>query len=111
MPLYWTKNLWNGSGVFSSLSVCQQACNITDITQEEYKIKVYPNPIIENVTIETNSTKEYHLSLYDLSGKLIEKIEGLKGVSEIQRKLLPSGMYILSVELDDNQFIYPVIIE
>ena len=82
-----------------------------DDNGNEIYIKVYPNPIIENVTIETNSTKEYHLSLYDLSGKLIEKIEGLKGVSEIQRKLLPSGMYMLSVELDNNQFNYPVIIE
>ena len=82
-----------------------------DDNGNEIYIKVYPNPIIENVTIETNSTKEYHLSLYDLSGKLIEKIEGLKGVSELQRKLLPSGMYMLSVELDDNQFNYPVIIE
>lgn len=83
---------------------------IDNLGNEVY-INVYPNPFIENLTIETNFLKAYNLTVYNASGKLIKELYNMKGKSIIKRELLPAGLYILCIELNNKLINYPIIIE
>ncbi len=84
--------------------------SIDDLVNHVY-IHVYPNPVIENFIIETNFSKEYQLSIYNSSGKLIRELNNLKGNIRIERGMLPLGLYILSIDIGKKVFNYPIIIE
>lgn len=78
--------------------------NIKEINDE--KIKIYPNPIIENnwLTIEnTNEVNEIYV--IDISGKVLKssQIVGLQQEIKINFQDVQKGMYLVKVISNDNQ--------
>lgn len=72
------------------------------------KIQVFPNPVNEILKISIDqSFSEVHLNIYDVQGKIIEKlnIEGKKGVYEHNVSKLEKGMYFIQMKDQYYKFI------
>ena len=70
---------------------------------DDYNIKFYPNPFIENITFEfsevpISSAQPLSFSLFDLNGRLLRK-EFIQGHSfTFYSKNLANGMYLFRIE-------------
>jgi len=69
--------------------------------QIENVLKIYPNPVLDNLTIEflleENQTVE--LNLFDLNAKLIKKLSISNGINNFNIHDLAPGEYILNTTL------------
>ncbi len=70
--------------------------SIAENANPNSKIKVYPNPADDYLTIE--SINEQVLELYSMQGELIERITIGSGVTNISIANLPSGVYCLKTQ-------------
>ena len=70
---------------------------------DDYNIKFYPNPFVENITFEfsevpISSAQPLSFSLFDLNGRLLRK-EFIQGHSfTFHSKNLANGMYLFRIE-------------
>jgi hypothetical protein len=70
--------------------------SIAENTNSTSKIKVYPNPADDYLTIE--SVNGQVLELYSLLGELIQRITIGSGVTNISIANLPAGVYYLKAQ-------------
>lgn len=114
---YYTKTVFNnvafGFTTLDSLQLGEYTFAVGETTiglneinkNNQYKFKIYPNPADSFVWIENmNDTKNYQAIIYDISGKIIEKLS-LEKNKKINTSSWSSGIYILNI-LDDNEIIY-----
>ena len=73
-------------------------------------IKVYPNPVIGNTTLEINTSKVYSkllLVLTDMKGEIVYKKEITSGQTDIKEQLnlsnLIKGTYAITIYYSDNE--------
>ncbi len=71
-----------------------QLTSITSISKEG--LKLYPNPVSNELTVELITSDEVKILLYDISGKLLKNISGT-GTSTIQLNDLEAGTYLLHI--------------
>ena len=94
-------------GVFTVTSTEGQ-----EITDEETKVNVYPNPTNERLIVTINATDKFHSSieLYDLLGTLLLsiKMEGTR--KELDLSNYSSSLYLLRVidEEDGHAYIFKI---
>jgi hypothetical protein len=76
---------------------------IDQISDNLYGLKVYPNPVSSELTIEVSEVEKFNLSLFDLNGKLLiqKKIE--KSVEIIDMLNFIPGSYFLTVCFGKNK--------
>ncbi|WP_298553604.1 T9SS type A sorting domain-containing protein [uncultured Algibacter sp.] len=69
----------------------------------EDNILLYPNPVINNLTILLKDTKSYNMSLWTLQGQLIMKkdFKGIPNGHKINFSALSKGVYVLKLSIDD----------
>jgi hypothetical protein len=76
------------------------------IDNDELKgIRIYPNPAGEHLNIATPPEfSAYHLSISDLSGKVLISKEVVDGLDEQQINIsdLDAGMYVIVIETDED---------
>ena len=89
---------------------------ITEGVTSTSGIQIFPNPVKDylSVSFERTIAKDVAMKLYDLSGKLVLPIQQMKaGNSESQLFLgtLPSGSYLLQIDLEDGPIRKKVVIE
>ena len=65
------------------------------------KIKIYPNPSNNHVTIETQLTN-LNIEIFDLNGRLVHSHNSLRRQSEINVSHLEKGLYILKIYYKDS---------
>ena len=63
---------------------------------------IYPNPATNQITIQTNSIKNTNLSIFDISGGLIQQINDITDIQIIDIQQLKPGIYILRLQSDDS---------
>jgi len=69
----------------------------------EHQVSISPNPSDNDVLIETGSEIIRHISLLDMSGKLINNLRHINSSTfTIQRGLLSPGVYFARLEFDDG---------
>ena len=72
---------------------------ITDISEVDFKIdiKIYPNPTISEIFIETTQSKNLNCRMFDLNGRYIleKSLEG--SLNKIDVTDLTSGTYFLQI--------------
>ncbi|MDD2635373.1 MAG: T9SS type A sorting domain-containing protein [Bacteroidales bacterium] len=80
-------------GFVANSAVC--VINSMNIKNSEYlqNIKIYPNPLIDQLHIETVE-KEINVKIYNLQGKLMLEAKNNKNVSVSH---MPAGIYILKI--------------
>ena len=67
---------------------------------EEYAL-IQPNPTSEKFTVTSNSTI-YSVNIYDVNGKLVQKIDSYLPNTQIDLTGQPNGVYFVRVELNSK---------
>jgi len=107
-------NYTKADSILNSLvdrTICSDYTSILNteaISNIDYHVLIYPNPVSNNLTIEidpliqTNSTQ---ISLFNVQGLLLEYKELETGVyhSQLSTQHLPAGVYFLQLQLDGKQ--------
>ncbi len=65
--------------------------------RELYGVRVFPNPVKDDLQIELPDEQNYEIRLFDLSGKELKNIFIEQSEYQLQMSHLPSGMYLLVV--------------
>ena len=63
------------------------------------QIRIYPNPVLTEVTIEMNktSTKDYLIEISDIMGRIVKRFNINKEISTIDFRDLKDGLYFLKI--------------
>ena len=100
----------NGAGTAAAKSIAltkQVSCTtlegISKVTPvaETFKVVAYPNPSSEGFTIKSSNEKSFGVQVYDMAGRLIEKLQIKSGPMQLGANY-PSGTYILKVSQGKN---------
>lgn len=78
---------WRFSLLFSPVGV-------EEVESDEPEIRIYPNPVQDVMTIQTNNSESSVFELVNLSGQVMRTFE-IHGTSQVDVSDLPVGMYIL----------------
>lgn len=73
---------------------------VYEIEEEFVKIKVFPNPVIENilfVTLTTEKEAAYKVKVYNLLGRAVVLKEITKGNNSISLENLNGGIYFVDI--------------
>ena len=73
---------------------------------KKHEVKVYPNPVIsgENLTIECDNTNEKLIEIYDISGKLLQRVSTTDNTYQLNTSELKPGLFILRI-ISNNEII------
>lgn len=85
--------------------------DITSLLEfEEETYKIYPNPTIDFIRIETESKNPYNVQIYSITGKqLLSKKNSQSDVIDI--RFLPEGVYLLRLYSNNNYHTIKIIKE
>lgn len=102
-------NVWvqvqtlNGACV-GSLNISQACANKRDLT-EITNIAAYPNPTVSDVRLNLPTVEDqYTVSVYDLSGKVMNEFYSQGGNVLVDMNSLNAGLYILNVESKEYNY-------
>ena len=92
----------DGSGVFSTLNECEQACqNISSINENLIDINIYPNPSSNIFNLEFNTDFETEILVTNILGKQVY-IESIKSTGEFNTQIdlsdYSKGIYNLNIK-------------
>lgn len=76
-------------------------------------IKVFPNPIKDEVSILTNTgAKISHISVWDITAKLVSQTQNIATTqTTLHLSTLLSGVYVLEIEMENGEKIYRKVIK
>ena len=83
--------------------------NINNVFLTE-KIKIYPNPVSDNFTIQSNGVKIDNIKIFDVTGNLVNTFDGERN-KNINITNVAKGMYFVAVTTVDQLVIYYKIIK
>lgn len=69
----------------------------------QFSFSISPNPVIDFLNISIVSEESGNISVYDVTGKLLNKITINKNTSKIDCRNLSSGLYLLKYEDSKNK--------
>ena len=75
----------------------------TNEIKPNYRILIYPNPAISEITIETNTMNNVQLTICNLEGKEMIKLQGIRHKTQVDISSLPSGVYFIKVVRDQSE--------
>ncbi|NSW45807.1 MAG: T9SS type A sorting domain-containing protein [Bacteroidales bacterium] len=122
-----TTNLLLGTDVVTAIAIdnegntsefCQNASIITNISQHEFlQVEMFPNPCSDKFVIRIpNSYNNFCVSIYDMHGRIINKMIDCKNTKEYiwnlendQKQRVVSGQYIISISFNDGSSISKLI--
>ena len=64
-------------------------------------LRIYPNPVTNDLHIELQDQKDYNFKLIDLQGRIIKEIWTSPAIRSIILKEIPTGTYILRIQSKD----------
>lgn len=74
------------------------------VEQKNDRMKVFPNPAEESVSISMPSNTPFVVKIYDSEGRMIRVLAGKESFLTISLDSLSSGLYFLSCEAETNTF-------
>ncbi|MCH8331634.1 MAG: T9SS type A sorting domain-containing protein [Bacteroidetes bacterium] len=89
---------------------------ITDIPtgikriEHEIKMKIYPNPVANELTIESPENIEAVL-LYDLLGRELRRFEATSTKLTVSLRGLVGGMYIVKIRTSSEEILRKVVVQ
>lgn len=107
---------YNKYGTAYSSSIGVKSC-LVDLPNEEFanNIEIYPNPTVDNIYIQTGDLqagKELFVQVYDITGKAVyQKKFTISGSElEINLKNCNTGLYLMSMIIDNNKISRKILI-
>lgn len=81
----------------------QDFVSVTNQT-DNHKISIYPNPIYNELFIQTDFNSQYYVLIYDISGKLISSDQSKESIFDASHMIkdLNTGIYILKLQSGEN---------
>ena len=65
------------------------------------KIKVYPNPAIDKVTIEYTANQDLQVQIYNVIGVCVLQTKLEKEIKEIDISSLPTGVFVMNISCEE----------
>ncbi len=83
--------------------------DVNEIEDIDQYIRIYPNPVTDDLTIDISysiNSEDIELSLYTISGQIIQQVELNAGTSEtkVSTHDLPAGVYFLNILISGKPF-------
>ncbi|HYX08026.1 MAG TPA: T9SS type A sorting domain-containing protein [Bacteroidales bacterium] len=66
-------------------------------------LKIFPNPVFDELTIENSENRIKSLAIYDLYGKQVMNRTYSSQILKLNLKDLPAGIYVVQLKYDDRQ--------
>ncbi len=79
--------------------------NLSEAQLASGSVKVYPNPAKDVLNIELNYKKGFVINIFDVTGKLVETINGSEGINQINVADYKRGFYIYDIRTSENEVI------
>jgi len=81
---------------FDNIAISGNSVGMDEFSNYGFKVNIYPNPIIDKLTIETNSKIMQNLEVYNLLGELVFRTNILN-LKIIDVSGFPKGIYFLKL--------------
>jgi hypothetical protein len=79
---------------------------------ERIKMNLYPNPAVNEITLSVeNQSEMYNVTVYDMNGKQLKRMEQLTGNTNISVSDLSAGAYFLKVQQAGNETVRKFVVE
>ncbi len=89
---------------------CGELTNVAEVMIED-AFSIFPNPARDMITITWDGMMEAQFMMTDLSGKLVKKFDGSGGRKFIKTDELESGVYLISIMTEDENYTQKLIIQ
>jgi hypothetical protein len=66
----------------------------------QHSVKIYPNPVYDDIIIETRQTTSFHLEILDLDGRIVKEEPHIQTPATVSIEELTQGIYILKLNSD-----------
>jgi len=99
-----TVNMKAGADVSNVTSLSFDETTGIESPKVESSIFVFPNPVKETLTVK-GVEKDAIISLYDMSGKLLQSITSQENSTDINVSSLQQGIYLLQIDKQIIKFI------
>ena len=98
-------HLAHGDYIGGCLPNCATPPVYRGVQSLDFDVRAYPNPSLNDFTIVVDSkiSSKIILNIYDMSSRLVKKIEGNYGKPIVFGDDLPTGIYYTVISQDDNQ--------
>ncbi len=96
-------NGYNSSTYLASFNYYQNTDNSIGLEEQSLEATVYPSPFTSKVTVETEATSDWSVSVFDLTGKRVHQAE-YNAVDRIEMDLsgLPAGIYMMQLSSQEG---------
>ncbi len=88
-------NLENNRACNKVMVLPQRSTAITNTSEENSRLSVYPNPAKDEINIVSDSEKEHTLIITDMRGVTVKKLTVHAGHNTSDIRSLPDGMYLI----------------
>ena len=76
---------------------CSQNTGISQLNKKKPSLRIYPNPVKDNFTVQGAENKIYKAQIYNNLGQLVKVVENYTPGYPIDLSDRPSGLYVLSM--------------
>jgi len=70
----------------------------------DLETKIYPNPVVDVLTVQLNTIDAYNIILFDLSGTKLLETSGVNNYESLDLSNFESGVYIIQIEQNGTVF-------
>lgn len=77
--------------------------NTEEVTPNQ-DIVIYPNPTLNELTIEPMDNRIFSVKIYDTNGDVVHTLTNQSGISQCNINHLPNGLYFVHVDFVDGTF-------
>lgn len=90
--------------ILNEMGTVTENSGLVSISENTVEIKVYPNPVVNELFI-SNSTELEEALLFDVKGQMIKSYKLVNGLNSVSVKDLSKGTYILKIGTTTKEFI------
>jgi hypothetical protein len=81
------------------------------LAEQEFQIMIYPNPASDQISFKTPISRQFNVSVYDVSGKLRLQQQFNANEASIDVSSWNKGVYMMIIQSDEERFTRRIIIE
>jgi hypothetical protein len=90
---------------------CDDLASLPEIKSSAIQFSIFPNPSqgVTNIN-PANSAYSYNISVYDIAGRQLQTLSGIKGNYQLDTEALPKGVYAIRIDQAGKLYYHKLII-